>query len=116
MKQSLQLRLSQQLAMTPQLQQAIRLLQLSTLELQHKIQQALESNPLLEQDDLYQEIETSDINDNEPAALDSFDAIEQNDVPSELPLDTNWEEIYPSDNYPTLTNNFSDNDFPIYQG
>ncbi|HCT9261574.1 TPA: RNA polymerase factor sigma-54, partial [Proteus mirabilis] len=51
MKQSLQLRLSQQLAMTPQLQQAIRLLQLSTLELQQEIQQALESNPLLEQED-----------------------------------------------------------------
>lgn len=116
MKQSLQLRLSQQLAMTPQLQQAIRLLQLSTLELQHEIQQALKSNPLLEEDDLYQEIETSDINDNEPAALDSFAAIEQNDVPGELALDTNWEEIYSSDNYPTLTNNFSNNDFPIYQG
>ncbi len=49
MKQGLQLRLSQQLAMTPQLQQAIRLLQLSTLELQQELQQALESNPLLEQ-------------------------------------------------------------------
>ncbi|MCS5932495.1 hypothetical protein LNQ03_20720 [Klebsiella pneumoniae subsp. pneumoniae] len=35
--------------MTPQLQQAIRLLQLSTLELQQELQQALESNPLLEQ-------------------------------------------------------------------
>ena len=43
MKQGLQLRLSQQLAMTPQLQQAIRLLQLSTLELQQELQQALES-------------------------------------------------------------------------
>ncbi|QBY45337.1 RNA polymerase factor sigma-54 [Arsenophonus nasoniae] len=116
MKQSLQLRLSQQLAMTPQLQQAIRLLQLSTLELQHEIQQALETNPLLEQDDLYQEIETSDINDNEPATLDSFEAIEQNDMPDELPLDTNWEEIYTSDSYPSLSNNFSDNDFPLYQG
>jgi RNA polymerase sigma-54 factor len=40
MKQGLQLRLSQQLAMTPQLQQAIRLLQLSTLELQQELQQA----------------------------------------------------------------------------
>ena len=39
MKQGLQLRLSQQLAMTPQLQQAIRLLQLSTLELQQELQQ-----------------------------------------------------------------------------
>ena len=48
MKQSLQLRLGQHLTMTPQLQQAIRLLQLSTLELQTEVQQALEANPLLE--------------------------------------------------------------------
>lgn len=48
MKQGLQLKLSNQLTMTPQLQQAIRLLQLSTLELQHEITSALENNPLLE--------------------------------------------------------------------
>ena len=48
MKQSLQLKIGQSLTMTPQLQQAIRLLQLSTLELQTEIQNALESNPLLE--------------------------------------------------------------------
>ncbi|WP_232059110.1 hypothetical protein [Kineobactrum salinum] len=48
MKQSLQLKLGQQLTMTPQLQQAIRLLQLSTLDLQQEIQQVLDSNPLLE--------------------------------------------------------------------
>ncbi|MBI5937052.1 MAG: RNA polymerase factor sigma-54 [Betaproteobacteria bacterium] len=48
MKQSLQLRLSQQLTLTPQLQQSIRLLQLSTLELQQEIGQALQENPLLE--------------------------------------------------------------------
>ncbi len=48
MKQSLQLKLGHQLTMTPQLQQAIRLLQLSTLDLQQEIQQALDSNPLLE--------------------------------------------------------------------
>jgi len=51
MKQSLQLRLGQQLAMTPQLQQAIRLLQLSSLDLQTEIREALESNPMLEVDD-----------------------------------------------------------------
>ncbi|MBV7316153.1 RNA polymerase factor sigma-54 [Shewanella sp. NIFS-20-20] len=51
MKASLQLRLGQQLTMTPQLQQAIRLLQLSSMELQQEIQQALESNPLLEMDE-----------------------------------------------------------------
>ena len=48
MRQSLQLRMGQQLTMTPQLQQAIRLLQLSTLDLQQEIQEALDSNPLLE--------------------------------------------------------------------
>ncbi len=51
MKPSLQLRIGQQLTMTPQLQQAIRLLQLSTLELQAQVQQALESNVLLEADE-----------------------------------------------------------------
>ncbi len=48
MKASLQLKIGQQLTMTPQLQQAIRLLQLSTLDLQSEIQEALESNPMLE--------------------------------------------------------------------
>lgn len=48
MKASLQLKLGTQLTMTPQLQQAIKLLQLSTLDLQQEIQQALDSNPMLE--------------------------------------------------------------------
>src|SRR5438067_13210981 len=48
MKQSLQLRTSQHLALTPQLQQSIRLLQLSTLELHQEIEQVLSDNPLLE--------------------------------------------------------------------
>ncbi|MGZ5198750.1 MAG: RNA polymerase factor sigma-54, partial [Telluria sp.] len=48
MKQSLQLRTSQHLALTPQLQQSIRLLQLSTLELHQEVEQILSDNPLLE--------------------------------------------------------------------
>ena len=51
MKPSLQVRLSQHLALTPQLQQSIRLLQLSTLELQQEIEQMLEQNPFLEADE-----------------------------------------------------------------
>jgi RNA polymerase sigma-54 factor len=51
MKTGVHLRLSQQLALTPQLQQSIRLLQLSTLELNQEIEQALHENPLLERDD-----------------------------------------------------------------
>ncbi|MFG6457273.1 RNA polymerase factor sigma-54 [Roseateles sp. BYS96W] len=48
MKQTLQVRLSQHLALTPQLQQSIRLLQLSTLELHQEVEQMLASNPLLD--------------------------------------------------------------------
>jgi RNA polymerase sigma-54 factor len=51
MKASLQLRLSQHLALTPQLQQSIRLLQLSTLELQQEVATAVSQNPLLENED-----------------------------------------------------------------
>ncbi|MEN9904988.1 MAG: polymerase factor sigma-54 [Pseudomonadota bacterium] len=48
MKPSLQLRVSQQLALTPQLQQSIRLLQLSTLEMAQEVEQMLDENPFLE--------------------------------------------------------------------
>ena len=51
MKHSLQLRLSQHLTLTPQLQQSIRLLQLSTLELNQEIEKFLQDNPLLERSD-----------------------------------------------------------------
>ena len=51
MKPALSLRLSQHLALTPQLQQSIRLLQLSTIELNQEIEQAIADNPLLERED-----------------------------------------------------------------
>ncbi|MCR5536475.1 MAG: RNA polymerase factor sigma-54 [Succinivibrio sp.] len=51
MRNSLQLRTTQNLAMTPQLQQAIKLLQLSSLELEQEIQEIVDQNPLLEIDD-----------------------------------------------------------------
>ena len=51
MKPTLQVRLSQHLALTPQLQQSIRLLQLSTLELHQEVEQMLEQNPFLEPED-----------------------------------------------------------------
>jgi RNA polymerase sigma-54 factor len=53
MKPSLQLKLTQHLALTPQLQQSIRLLQLSTLELEHELESFLSANPLLERDEEY---------------------------------------------------------------
>ena len=84
MKQTLQLRLSQHLAMTPRLQQAIRLLQLSTLELHTEVQEALDSNLMLELDD---DDASSDGAETEFAPVD---------IPSELPVDTVWEDIYDS--------------------
>ncbi len=50
MKQGLSLKVSQHLALTPQLQQSIRLLQLSTLELNQEVEQLLSDNPFLERE------------------------------------------------------------------
>jgi len=55
MKHSLQLRLSQHLTLTPQLQQSIRLLQLSTLELNQELDRILQENPLLEREEGFRE-------------------------------------------------------------
>ena len=84
MKQSLQLRLSQHLAMTPRLQQAIRLLQLSTMELHTEVQEALDSNLMLELDE-------DDAADAGPET-----EIAPADIPRELPVDSVWEDIYDS--------------------
>jgi RNA polymerase sigma-54 factor len=88
-KQGLQIKLGQSLSMTPQLQQAIRLLQLSNLELQQEIQQALNSNPLLEEsaDDTSLQTES---NESESSPESS---IEEN-LSSELEADTSWDETY----------------------
>ena len=114
MKQGLQLRLSQQLAMTPQLQQAIRLLQLSTLELQQELQQALESNPLLEQTDLHDEVEAKEVEDRE--SLDTVDALEQKEMPDELPLDASWDEIYTAGTPSGNGVDYQDDELPVYLG
>ena len=114
MKQGLPLRLSQQLAMTPQLQQAIRLLQLSTLELQQELQQALESNPLLEQIDTHEEIDTRETQDSE--TLDTADALEQKEMPEELPLDASWDTIYTAGTPSGTSGDYIDDELPVYQG
>ena len=98
MKQSLHLHLGQQLTMTPQLQQAIKLLQLSTLELQQEIQQALESNIMLEIiDEETNPSEASITPENKIDNSDSFTSEgSQTNIPDELPVDSSWEDIYES--------------------
>jgi len=99
MRQSLQLKIGQQLTMTPQLQQAIRLLQLSSLDLHQEIQQALYSNPLLELTDEYDNGEADAGAEHEQLAEDPLTADRDWDdapIPEELPVDAKWEDIYPT--------------------
>ncbi len=103
MKQSLSMRTGMSLTMTPALQQAIRLLQLSSLDLQLEIRQALESNVMLE----------ADGEDNEPQSAEEFlaeaEAGETSEqgaaettlelsgetvIPEEMPVDADWGDIY----------------------
>ena len=123
MKQTLQLRLGQQLTMTPQLQQAIKLLQLSSLDLQQEIQQALDSNMMLE----VAEEETSagpDVNEstestpkkdgNEFTEVPNLD--QQNIIPQELPVDSSWDDVYDNlSSYSAGSQSSSDNDDFVQQ-
>ncbi|EGU34666.1 RNA polymerase factor sigma-54 [Vibrio sp. N418] len=125
MKPSLQLKLGQQLAMTPQLQQAIRLLQLSTLDLQQEIQEALDSNPLLEVEEGNEELTTSEEKNRneekessaevaESEQQDSSELIEKSEISSELEIDTTWDDVYSANT--GSTGIAVDDDAPIYQG
>ncbi len=92
MKHSLQLRLSQHLTLTPQLQQSIRLLQLSTLELNQELERFLQDNPLLEREDGSAEAiplsagmngpsqETQTVSESAPAPSDDAPAQSDGDV------------------------------------
>lgn len=136
MKQSLQLRLGQQLTMTPQLQQAIRLLQLSTVDLQAEVQELLENNPLLElaetdeanaaetdaeppapgQDDMAYDSSVTVVSPGEDSAAsreEQADAesaaadAQLSEIPDDLPVDSEWDEIYDA---PLLSGGGSDSD------
>ena len=93
MKLSVGLKVANSLSLTPQLQQAIRLLQLSSLELEQEIQIQLDSNPLLEK---IEEINTTE-------SLTTLETSETGDLttelnadhlPNDLPVDTEWDDIY----------------------
>ena len=108
MRQTVSARLGQNLAFTPQLQQAIRLMQLSTLELKQAVMQTVESNPMLE----LEENDYIDDEDDQPPIEDDSDLFEDSaesraangeavddpgdmtDIPDELAVDVSWEDIY----------------------
>lgn len=80
--------------MTPQLQQAIRLLQLSSLELQAEIQEALETNPLLDVEEDYDYDENNSQRKEDDQASRDISQLENQDIPEDLPVDTKWEDMY----------------------
>lgn len=93
MKLSLGMRVANSLSLTPQLQQAIRLLQLSSLELEQEIQIQLDSNPLLEKIEELENIESLDaIEDQEEKDLTN--ELNADYLPDDLPVDTDWDDIY----------------------
>jgi len=92
MKQGLQLKMGQQLTMTPQLQQAIKLLQLSTLDLQQEIQHVLDTNPLLEQDDDSGTEDVIKVQDN--SQVSTTEAITKQELSEDLPAEHDWEDSY----------------------
>ena len=82
--------------MTPQLQQAIKLLQMSTLELQQEIQEALESNMMLEISDEENTVQEAELTPERK--IDNADLLtsqgSQTDMPDELPIDSSWDDVY----------------------
>jgi RNA polymerase sigma-54 factor len=129
MKPSLQLRLGQQLTMTPQLQQAIRLLQLSTIELQQEIQEAIDANPLLEAEEEFTANDEDSLRQNSQKAdnttlesdnkvdnteKDASDGLAEQNIQEDLPLDNNWDDLV-SATPVSSGNSFSDDD-TLYQG
>lgn len=124
MKQSLDLKLGQHLTITPQLQQAIRLLQLSSVELQQEIQEALENNPLLEEREEEQtgetkadtETPTGEPEQQEAGADDNGDGenlqatdveMESGELGEDLATDSDWGDTYDLV-APTRNNNSDD--------
>ena len=95
MKLSVGLKVANSLSLTPQLQQAIRLLQLSSLELEQEIQIQLDSNPLLEKVEEQSSIESlSALQDQERDSKDLTNELNANHLPDDLPVDTDWDDVY----------------------
>ncbi len=129
MKPALQLRLSQQLTLTPQLKLAIRLLQLSSLELETEIRNALESNPVLEMEgdpafeadsaeaekasrDLRREsaAETTPSSDSTTSSSDRVDQPAEN-LPDNAETDDSWEMDLPSEPIGSASSHSGDDDY-----
>ena len=92
MKLSVGLRIANSLSLTPQLQQAIRLLQLSSLELEQEIQLQLDSNPLLEK--VEEQISVESLSTVDAGQKDLTNELNADHLPDDLPVDTDWDDVY----------------------
>lgn len=121
MQQRLDIRQAQSLVMTPQLQQAIKLLQMSALELQDFVHQEIESNPLLERTEGDAEGNAGDTAESAPIAdpetLTATSAPPETDpFAKDAPLDTDFDNVWASDQPGNrAANNFSADDFAFEQ-
>ncbi len=107
MKQALQLKVGQSLTMTPQLQQAIKLLQMSSLDLQQEITRVLEENPLLErEDEIEQGSESSEIST--PEQETPVDSIE-------VAIETDWSDTNHFDLNRPMTRTASDDEYDSFE-
>lgn len=126
MRQSLQLKMGQQLTMTPQLQQAIRLLQLSSLDLQAEIQEALDSNPLLEVESELSDgasdpgdEASSSSRERDDSQQETSDVLKKDQLPEDLPVDSSWDDTYTSSTPTSMVSNNGksfDGEMDVYQG
>ena len=94
--QSLHMKLDQKLVMTPQLQLAIKILQMPTQDLQGFVGQELMENPFLTGDDGTSE-QQNDVQDNNADEMDSLKALESETIGSDVEsLDMGWDSMYDS--------------------
>ena len=140
MKPTLQLKIGQSLTMTPQLQQAIKLLQLSSLDLEAEIQEVLDSNPMLEAEEAQPENDAAsqaasqesevnpsepviDFSSNTPSSSDENNLqsqtqeeatinLESGEVGQELPVDSAWEDLYQGGSMP-VSSGPSEDDYDL---
>lgn len=105
--QELKLRMGMQLVMTPQLQMAIRLLQMSSLDLAEYLQEELDKNPLLERDESYA---SEPLNMEDPSGpqekvtksddlMDASSPISEATLSDDMPVDADWSDVYSGDSY-----------------
>ena len=114
MKPSLQLKLSQHLALTPQLQQSIRLLQLSTLELEQELEKFLQENPLLEREEVeYAPLQASTTSASESETASTEKTEPEPDTSPSSAEDESW--LGEESSYSSSSGSFDDDDNDIYQ-